>query len=187
MRLLPVLTGSTCTQPVQSTQLPGAYSAAAGTDAGGWQLHGVRCAGVNVQCSAVRNAAGMRTGSAWPPEDLHQLNCGAAAPMFHTTIRPSPEHVGSCLPSNAGPVLMTFEPCIVYCWCAQYLVGFGSYLWPTTSLEQRQALGPYHRFWGLAVYAAGMAAAAVSGCALSLAYQSKHAVRLGAHHKAVCM
>jgi hypothetical protein len=44
---------------------------------------------------------------------------------------------------------------------SQYLVGFGSYLWPTTPLEQRQALGPYHRFWGLAVYAAGMAAAAV--------------------------
>lgn len=43
---------------------------------------------------------------------------------------------------------------------AQFVVGFGSYLWPTTSLEQRQALGPYHRFWGLAVYAAGMAAAA---------------------------
>jgi hypothetical protein len=45
---------------------------------------------------------------------------------------------------------------------AQYVVGFGSYLWPTTTLEQRQALGPYHRFWGLAVYGAGMAAAAVS-------------------------
>lgn len=44
----------------------------------------------------------------------------------------------------------------------QYLVGFGSYLWPTTPLEQRQALGPYHRFFGLAVYAAGLAAAAVS-------------------------
>ena len=45
---------------------------------------------------------------------------------------------------------------------SQYLVGFGSYLWPTTPLEQRQALGSYHRFWGLAVYGAGMAAAAVS-------------------------
>lgn len=46
--------------------------------------------------------------------------------------------------------------------CMQFVVGFGSYLWPTTPLEQRQALGPYHRFWGLAVWCAGMAAAAVS-------------------------
>jgi hypothetical protein len=62
---------------------------------------------------------------------------------------------------------MPASPDPVYCLAClppwmQFVVGFGSYLWPTTPLEQRQALGPYHRFWGLAVYAAGMAAAAVS-------------------------
>jgi hypothetical protein len=44
----------------------------------------------------------------------------------------------------------------------QYGIGFAAYLWPTISLEQRQALGPLHRFWGLAVYGSGMTAAAVS-------------------------
>jgi hypothetical protein len=44
----------------------------------------------------------------------------------------------------------------------QYVVGFASYLWPTIAIEQRVALGPLHRFLGLAVYGTGMAAAAVS-------------------------
>lgn len=43
----------------------------------------------------------------------------------------------------------------------QYVVGFASYLWPTITIEQRVALGPLHRFLGLAVYGTGMAAAAV--------------------------
>jgi hypothetical protein len=41
------------------------------------------------------------------------------------------------------------------------VVGFGSYLWPTIAIEHRVALGPLHRFLGLAVYGTGMAAAAV--------------------------
>eukprot|EP00879_Flechtneria_rotunda_P003581 GHRR01003815.1.p1 GENE.GHRR01003815.1~~GHRR01003815.1.p1 ORF type:complete len:293 (+),score=68.89 GHRR01003815.1:1580-2458(+) len=43
----------------------------------------------------------------------------------------------------------------------QYSIGFTSYLWPKISLESRVALGPQHRFQGLAVYITGMAAAAV--------------------------
>jgi hypothetical protein len=42
------------------------------------------------------------------------------------------------------------------------VVGFASYLWPVIAIEQRVALGPLHRFLGLAVYGTGMAAAAVS-------------------------
>ncbi|KAF8070981.1 nitric oxide synthase [Scenedesmus sp. PABB004] len=43
----------------------------------------------------------------------------------------------------------------------QYAVGFVSYLAPTIALERRVALGPLHRFWGLAAWGAGMAAAMV--------------------------
>lgn len=47
------------------------------------------------------------------------------------------------------------------CCCLQFLVGFAAYLWPTIAIERRVALGPLHRFLGLAVYGTGMAAAAV--------------------------
>lgn len=42
------------------------------------------------------------------------------------------------------------------------MYGFSAYLWPTIALEKRAALGPVHRFWGLATWGTGMAAAAVS-------------------------
>jgi hypothetical protein len=45
----------------------------------------------------------------------------------------------------------------------QFGIGFYSYLWPKASLEQRAALGPYHRFLGLAVWTSSLAAMAVSG------------------------
>jgi hypothetical protein len=40
-------------------------------------------------------------------------------------------------------------------------VGVAVYLWPGGTQEQRQALGPVHRFLGQATYVAGLAAAAV--------------------------
>lgn len=43
----------------------------------------------------------------------------------------------------------------------QYVIGFVSYLYPQTAIEKRVALGPFHRFYGLAVYCTGMAAAAI--------------------------
>eukprot|EP00775_Hariotina_reticulata_P005615 gene5615-5853_t len=45
----------------------------------------------------------------------------------------------------------------------QFVYGFSAYLWPTIALDRRAALGPVHRFWGLATWGTGMAAAAL-GC-----------------------
>ncbi len=43
----------------------------------------------------------------------------------------------------------------------QFTVGFGSYLYPTISLPGRLALGPVHKFFGKAVWVAGLATIAV--------------------------
>ena len=45
---------------------------------------------------------------------------------------------------------------------AQLALGLGVYLWPGGTQEQRQALGPVHRFQGQSTYVAGLAAVAVS-------------------------
>ncbi|GLC43932.1 hypothetical protein PLESTB_000211100 [Pleodorina starrii] len=42
----------------------------------------------------------------------------------------------------------------------QILVGAYSYLWPRLTLSNRLALGPLHRFWGMAAWLAGLGAVA---------------------------
>lgn len=45
---------------------------------------------------------------------------------------------------------------------AQFCIGFCSYLYPKASLSDRLALGPVHRFLGIATWVTGLATCAVS-------------------------
>ena len=43
----------------------------------------------------------------------------------------------------------------------QFFIGVAAYMWPTLSLARRKALGPIHRFLGMAIFVSGLATMAV--------------------------